>query len=375
MTASKYSLAKLICVYFDTTKDTKDFSFIYLNSIKYLLRSISASEFHKRIKTVSKKSIKKFRLQITASGYCLLNLKLYVINAVAFRKSKGFNLKESYTQYGIRSWDRQCLDSVYRDKEIVACVKAYSKEFGGKKNLPCLKSVADTLAVVMSRISKKLYSTVFRKLRFIAKSGPLDLVDLRTELQAQLIQSYYWMIPQCKSEDHWVMTMLKTLKNLSVNLINYWTAKKRARMVRADNGDFIFLETSENIQADSNEDFKIESAEVSDSFRTDMELTITTKQLITKFATTEKKSMILKLMMGVFDVQFTEWLKKNKLISNSLDNTDYQEQASRKDFFRSLASYIRISESKMLMILEKLKYAISGNLNGSTANAEYEIAA
>jgi hypothetical protein len=362
------SLAKLICVYFDIPSTSKEFEFVYLNSVKYLIRAISASEYHKRVKTVSKRSVKKFRLQITSSGYYILNLKLHVINAVAFRRRKDFSLELCCATHEILKRDVKALEGHYSNRELVSAVARISKEFGGKKHLPSIVGVKRTLAVIMKRIERKIYSVIYTKLRFIANSGHLDKHDLKIELQAQIIQSYYWMIPQNKSEDHWVMTMLKTLKNLSINFINYWNAKKRARMVRLDTGEFIHVETTENIKVASNDDVKIEDTTACDLFRESMELSITTKQLIQQFATTAKKSTIIKLMMGIYDLDFTEWLKKRKHISFTMDNTDYQEQVSHKKFRSILAVYVRISDEKMNTIVKKLQCAVSGDCERSKSD-------
>jgi len=196
------SLARMIMQYFDFDSDSKEFSFIYLNSVKYILHHISASEFNRRAKIVSKKSAKDFRLMLSNSGYCTFLLKLHIIDALANTRTKYFNIKASRKEFGIKKSDRLVLDLVYKDKEIKQRVVAIVKEFGNKHNMPTMAEITAVLVEVLKRMEARINNIVRRKLHFIVSSNNMDDADMKVELRSKLIQSYYWSLPANKSLEH-----------------------------------------------------------------------------------------------------------------------------------------------------------------------------
>jgi hypothetical protein len=285
----------------------------------------------------------------------------------------------SYRIHEIKASDKPHLERlVFTDKVIRQYVKGVVKDFGGKKHVPTIFKVKETLGEIMEKVKRKITSIVARKLRFIATSNAFDMEDLRFELMSKMVQAYYWMIPSNKTLHHWVMTMIKTLKNQSLNMINYFNAKKRARMTRAEDGSFVLSEISSNFSTSSDDQdvkFQVENMDISDSFREEMELHVTTKQILARYATTAKRSKILKLMMGLFDKEFSAWLRTNRYITRGMDNSDFQEIVSPGKFLKAVRLFVRMELMVFKKFISRLKSAISPVKEAYADGGYYSVAA
>ena len=356
------SLARMIMQYFDFDSDSKEFSFIYLNSVKYILHHVSASEFNRRVKIVSKKSAKDFRLMLSNSGYCTFLLKLHVIDALANTRTKNFNIKASRKKFKIKKTDRLILDTVYKDKEIKQRVAAIVKEFGNKGNMPTMEEITATLVEVLKRMEARINNIVRKKLHFIVSSNNMDDEDMKVELRSKLIQSYYWSLPANKSLEHWTMSMNSILTNATINLIEHWTYQKRARMFKDTDGSFKLRESTSNVKIAGDEDdfdVQVEDHEISKTFERNIFSSISTEQLWKKFVTTEKRSLIFKVMMGIYDESFTDWLKAEKYITRTQDNSDFQDAVDNYDFLATVARFVKMKTKKFFRLIERMRIALN----------------
>jgi len=73
---------------------------------------------------------------------------------------------------------------------------------------------------------------VYRKLRFIATGNNMSLQDIKNELLCRAVQVFYMSAPQCTSSLHLLNKMKQGIHNQGMNLITYYTSKKRARCVQ-----------------------------------------------------------------------------------------------------------------------------------------------
>jgi hypothetical protein len=236
---------------------------------------------------------------------------------------------------------------------------------GGRKEIPTIASLKTTLIRVMEMAEIKLRPLInnllWTKLKFLIQCGSVDFESVKGELKAKVIQTFYWLAPYRKeSINHWVMSMIKPIKNYAVNLINFYTTKKRTRMTE-ENGEYKVIE----IPIDSLDNSDSVSPELIQNTES-LENKITVTQIIRRYGITTKRITAFKLMSGVYDENFTAWLKDKKYVgaNSHLDNTDFQEQTSNEMFLRLVAKFVKLKWSYFKTLILRIKERLSegGNL-------------
>jgi hypothetical protein len=348
------SLAKYISNYFEVNFGSAEFLYIYSSSLKYLTKAITAGELHKRVKTITNKSVKVYRLQLVNEGYYLLNVKMWLIHAYANKKNCSWDGLAELKAMGIMKNDRKYLPMFIEDPELKAQVSAVMFQLGGRLSIPTISKLKGLLVSVMELADVKLRPLInnllWTKLKFLVQCGSLDFESVKSELKAKMIQTFYWLAPYKKeSVNHWVMSMIKPIKHHAINLINFHTTQKRTRMIEED-GVYRVVETSMD---------SIEEDTLGDSGRmsTNLEAKLIAQQLIDRYGITEKRIRAFRLMAGVYDEQFTEWLRCNKYISgnSNFDNTDFQEQVRNKFFLKLVARYVKLSWTYFKNLIAKIR--------------------
>jgi hypothetical protein len=315
---------------------------------------MSASRFHKLVKCISSRSIKDFRLGLTNIGYYILNLKMYVLHSIA--KTVDKTLSDT-----IRKKDKQYAVFFFKDKMLKTTVKMLKAQF---KVLPSLNEIKVLLVKVSAMADVKLKplinNIVWRRLKFLSYSNSIDLESIRAELKAKLVQSFYWLMPYKKETVyHWVMTMIKPLKNHAINLVNFYTTKKRVRMYEDHEGKYKVKEISiDAILSDENR----EGMQLSDGneYKVNVENKVALKQVYDRFAITSKRILAFKLLSGTFDGEFTQWLRANKYISglSNMDNTDYQDKEDPMLFLRLVAAFVGIRWDHFYRMITRIRSSL-----------------
>jgi hypothetical protein len=356
------SLAKYIHDYYDVEYDNPIFLYLYECSLKYLTKTISASVFHKRIKKViTSKSVKVFRLKLIENGYFLLNVKMFILHACSFKRFKTWNVEDKYEEFEILGKDKVYLKKFFYDKELNQHTKAITFQLGGKNKLPCLMYLKELCTKIILSADTKLKplinNLVWTKLKFLIQSGSLDIETVKSEIKAKMVQTFYWLSPFKKSNiQHWVMSLIKPIKNHTINMINFHTTKKRVRMVE-ENGIYTVVEKS--IDGMENED---KSKYFTDHGETheQIENKLTVKQLLKRYGITERRIKAFKVMSGVYDEAFTSWLKNKGYIApnSNMDNTDFQEQTSYSLFLKLVSKFVKMKWAYFKRLIQKLKFEL-----------------
>jgi len=341
----KISLARYIHEYFEVEYGSKMFNFIYLNCVKYLTKTISASEFHKRMKRVSDESIKVFRLGLVEKGYFIFNVKMYLIRACSLKRMKVWNNEAEMKAAGIFKRDREYLPGVLYDVELCNQVKAITFQLGGRDKIPTTAELQLLCAEIVIQAEKRLKplisNLIWTKLKFLIQCGSIDMESVRCEIKAKMIQTFYWLTPFKKlSLDHWVMTMIQPIKNHMSNLLYFHTTQKRKRLYE-EQGVYKSIEVSMQTLEDESK-----STMFSDESKTgdQLEIRMSVRQLVRKHGVTRQRLAAMRLMCGVFDEKFTLWLKDNNYIAScsNMDNTDFQEQSPTYLFLKLVSRFVQI---------------------------------
>lgn len=353
------SLSKLICKHYDLPTDSSQFKTVYRASLRYLIRAMDSREFQATLVKVTGVTKRDFRLALTNSGYYTLNLKMHVITSASCKADPKL-VAASLATHKILKADRVALAHFYADGVIRKHVLMIKREFGG--TIPTMAQIQSRLAWLLSRLDRHMNGIVFKRMRFIVGSTDLDYADLKVELKAKLIQTYYWTMPRNRSVAHLVASTTQSLNNTAVNMIQYYTAGKRARIVRNEKMMFEYVEVGfDTSTKDSGHGDPLPHKELAvDHSHLSLEGKIAVQQLVANFAVTAKKSLILKLFMGIHDSEFTEFLRDNRLIGKVEDNTDFQEAVPQSEFIQKVAEFAEVTRKFIRKFLELMQSALNG---------------
>lgn len=361
------SLASYIHEYFDTEYGSDSFCYIYECSLKYLVKAISASTFHKRLKSITDKSVKVFRLGLISEGYYILNLKLFLVRVYALKRTEGWNIKHELRDIHLMKKDRLYISRFFNCPEIIAKVKEIITQIGGKKYLPTIAELKDLCIRIVKFTEKKLRplinNLISTKLKFLIECGSIDTETVRCEFKTKMIQIFYWVSPYRKENlNHWAMSMIKPIKNHAINLINFYVTKKRARMYE-ENGVYKVMETSVTRIDDETDlsNLLTDEGETKQMLETNLAI----QQVVNKYCITEKRSRAFKIMSGVYDEEFTSWLKTNGHLphNSTMDNSDLQDRSPVEKFLKLVSKFVQIKWEFFKLLLKSVRESLSVQLD------------
>jgi hypothetical protein len=352
------SLSKYIADYFGIKMGSPEFIQTYGDSLKYLTKTITASELHKRLKKISTRSIKVYHLHIVNEGYYLLNVKMWLIHSYANARNSKWDGDVELKAMDIMKRDRMYLPMFTQDSELRAQVKNIMAQLGVRSEIPTIAQLKALLVRVMAMAEVKLKPLInnllWTKLKFLIECGSLDIESARGDFKAKIIQTFYQQAPYRKESIlHWVMSMIKPIKNHAINLIKFYTTKKRVRMIEED-GVYKVVEVSmDTLEEDKLGDLGAVSL--------DIETKIMANQVYVRYGITQKRIKAFKLLSGTYDEGFTQWLRDEKHINanSNFDNTDFQEQVKNKVYLRLVSAYVGVKWFHFKKLLGHIKRKLS----------------
>lgn len=376
--ARKYpetSLVFLISDMFGIEVDSEDFSILFDQTLSYLTDGVTAFEYQHTIKPFclgTQHSAKVFRLQLHATRYVALKLKLYVYTLGSERSACADRAKAIAKSLGISNCDALRIFKCWNaNQKFRARIKRYVSALS---KTGALVSEVLTEHYLDNWFSLNIYSKVYSyikfitysKLRFIAKSSNVEFCDLHNDLLYKVTQSYYSVVPTLMVEAHVVNYLKRAAHNHAMNMIKAETTQKRGRLVnsgrdRENNRLFTLQVVSEN-QRMPNADGETSSYEEVDIGVTEkFDLQISVNQILTSLDRRSKKYRLLTILMGTEDAGFTEWLRARNHCSPLHDCCDVQDRLPARAFNALLSDFLNVSEDRVNVFLFKVKHALALN--------------
>jgi len=316
--------------------------------LSYITGVINAYTFQHSIKKycdVAVFSAKRFRLSLVSSGYVAVDLKLFVYNLC-----KGLEPKEAKRKFNISVKDYNFIRKFLTEQpKFKRRIKQHLK------SIP----IQHLSVQHQQRVFEHCYSQVVphvkrkvgKKLSFIMKSNNIDKTDFYSELNVKLVTTFNKLMPSKFSIAYIANYLRRTATNYVLNIIDTFTTKKRARLVSS--GDSFDLKVvSENQTKDLNVLAKV-AAPSSEIEALESEKTVS--KVVAKYQSSSRKSKILFALMGVYDNDFTFFLRKRKEITERQTNVDYQMLVPRETFNKALAKYLKIKVTSIHKFINKLK--------------------
>ena len=226
-------------------------------NVHYLLKNFMSND---EIHEVRKKCGSNFDIAVRLKHVIYRCIEL----DVDIEKNKKF-IKRKFIRAGLTKRDAKIL--FYLDKmNLLTRVEYKSQEAVGNFLHPETVTVNFSNLIMSKEMNDYCMKFINKKLIFIVRSFEVDKDDILHEFRVKAAETYYKRIPFV-SEEHAKNSIKQAIHNVGMNLINYYTAKKRQRLEKTRDDEFQSKIHSTNIYVGENdseyEDF-IENTECND---------------------------------------------------------------------------------------------------------------
>lgn len=308
----------------------KDKDKVLQTSVNYLFRFINTKEFKTNLAKLNldKKEIIKSQRSITTKGVLTKDLKLYLLQKAA----------------GIKTLEIGELRKIYHvlEADQLSKIKKLSKN-----SILCKKELDSLILRALDACKPYVAKFVRKKMTFLIKTGRHDYAEICSQLLLEGLQSLLFMYPRFESELHAINILKHSIKNIGQNYIETHTRQKRndyadAHTLRVNS---IYVPDTNNLITMDNEDDCTENInEVS-------QLEVDVSEILTKSSGSNLAA--IKLLMGEYDKDFTDYLNNNSVTKHS--NDLYFEQCNTERYIAYVFKYLNFSKDEGASLLKVLR--------------------
>ena len=271
------------------------------NIFAYLFSNIKKSDLKK---CFSKEENKLIDSRFLQNGYILKNCKLYIHNKLKGRKCD---------LLGVCSEDIPILNKV-----SINLVKPHCKPL-------TIKGMDKLLSALHSKYFQDYINKyVNKKLIFLTRSYGVSKSELVSELQFAGIYAIYKKYPYFVSELHALNIAKSAIHNRGINLITFYTRKKRQALICNPNGFAAVCCNVDNLPISSSDE------EIRDKRDTIITLSNIQKKI------DRKGQIFINLFLGNYDKKFSSYLNMN--------NSDYYHNHTENQYLSRLCKYLNIDK-------------------------------
>lgn len=369
------SLCQLIVSKFHVSPKSDEFYTVFAHTMSYLTCGISYSEFQSRLKPLCKGrsfSAKDFRLLLHRTEYLSLVIRLYSYRLGKTRSADSTDARSYATQYGMFQCDARLIFKFWCEQQrFRSRIKRQVRELDVDTHLD-LDVLRETLQVVMKPLDKYIKSFTYRKLRFICKSQNLDLIDMQNELVIRTVNAFHKMMPCTKGPEHAVNYLKRTVHNAGINFISANTSLKAGRLVNNDptkekRDSFSLLVVSENQMRPLGTDDQVSYEEMAGHNPIErVEIEHSVGSIVSQVRKGSKKHKFLTILMGVYDQQFTDWLRAKRYCTLKETNCEYQDRVDAPKFNILVGRFLKIDSTRVESYIARLRTSLDPEERGST---------
>lgn len=331
--------------------------------VGYLLQTINSTEFQASFRKIVQKSekpkIKKFRLLIKRSGYVVLNYRAFVYHVMDLplnltSKARNERVLKLAKDFDIRLRDAHNTQNplIYDDIDFIHQVQDLNtKQFDSVVQVHKIKRSLNEMIQPLTKHSQRY---ALKKLRFIAKSCNLDIRDLTSEMLIKAIEAFYWTFPNEKSDAHTLNFLRRTCSNHGINMIQYYTARRRSRLVERG-GEFELMVVSENQFKDMETNYE----SLSSTEKVDLELNMSVNELFHVYKNKPKTILFLRMLMGHRHEPFSKWLRQRGYIHRRGDNSSFLTETDPKMYIELVSEYLGIHQPRVDNFMKHLQFSLA----------------
>ena len=296
--------------------------------VLFVFRELSSAEYSRFLRdyhSLPSMTVVKLRMGINDNGYILNNLKPCMWWCYKRQIYQKKDVLKAMKLFHVRRDDYKVVDMVW-DERVSARLHSLREypAIGYDRLQSKLKGfVADTL-----RFTNKF---VAFKMRFIVKNphNAVSVDDISHDCIAKGLQTMLLQYPRIDSQLHALNLVKRGIHNYGINYIKTMTRSGRNAIQQTASGDF----TSRVIAITSQ--ISEELAQESEEPHRQLESSMTCRSLAASMK--GKRAIALKLLFGIKDDDFTEWLNQQGVKGS---NDDWWHRLEKRDNLEKYEQHI-----------------------------------
>jgi hypothetical protein len=361
------SLKNLICEQFGLVEGSVDALKLYSYSVAYMIKGMGAFSYQAEIKPYCKQralSAKSFRLSLQGSGYTI-GLKLYVLALMRKGNCNITTAIDCAEKAGIHREDAELIYWMLKELPwFLTMAQTLANAIPVGHAHETLEGVQASFAAVYSSVYKFVKYVTYKKLRFLCDSTNTALADFHADLMEKAARSLYLLAPTRQPEAYIKNYLKRAIRNAATNIIKSGTTKKRARQVDLGfdkNGmrSSMLLCLSQNqmtpmIDADG-QVMMPDEGDTGSSMRK-FELQFSISEVLNRYKKTSRKYRLLLILLGgEEDQEFTAYLRARDLCPMTKDHCDIQVEIEHSEYNKLVSEFLHVSYKKVEEFLQSLR--------------------
>lgn len=310
--------------------------------IYYLLRVCDHKGFKQLTLDITAAQRKLLRMNIRADASLMLNFKLEALQSIKYH-SNMFTMPLNYNALKLLQ---------------PAQLRLLKSKL--KMDIPSVEEVRKECGVQLAELKSYIGKFVNRKMTFVSKGNQLDKSDLSNQLTYCAIQTYYNELPFITGL-HLVNKVKSKIHSEGINIIKYYTTKKRQRMVEQE-GQYVGTVVSVNQGEDLDLLERIDTKQSDPYERIDSDVTM--NNLFDYYSRPNgdrgKKYEALCIMSLQDHAKFVEWYNAGHNTSYETTEDVYDAIHSSTHFKECVRQFFKATKNSWDSFLDEIKDFYNG---------------
>lgn len=342
-------------IYFYNSQEMEN---LYKAIILLSMRFYSVAKFKSSLKFLSKEDLKSLKNNIWYDHNLLLNVRSFIYALIQNKVKtdvEGLKLMIKFNLLSKENYNcsSQNLDLLRLLKDT-GILNSHFKEIQEFPEVLMPKEARALCQKEIKSLMPQIKNFTYKKLRFIANSNNCSIEDLHSSLVSAVCVSFFNLQGNYRGK-HLTNFLKRVIKGTGNNLIKYYTAKSRQRLVSTEEG-FTSKVVSTSIGDSEDEKDVLDFVGAEDNNLKDIELRTSLffqkKQVQEQYGEKSNQARLLEILSND-SKDFVKWYNKQK--GTKFRNVISIQEEEDKKFLKVVRIYFGLDQNKWDALLKNIK--------------------
>ena len=342
-------------IYFYNSKEMEN---LYKAIILLSMRFYSVAKFKSSLSFLSKEDLKALKNNIWYDHSLLLNVRSFIYALIQNNVKTDVDGLKLMVKFNLL--DKNNYNSSSQNLDLLRLIKdtgilnSHFKQIQEFPEVLMPKEAKDLCQKEIKSLMPQIKNFTYKKLRFIANSNNCTIEDLHSSLVSAVCVSFYNLQSNYRGK-HLTNFLKRVIKGTGNNLIKYYTAKSRQRLVSTEEG-FTSKVVSTSIGDSDDEKDVLDFVGSEDTNLKDIELRTSLffqkKQVQEKYGEKSNQARLLEILSND-SKDFVKWYNKWK--GTKFRNVISIQEEEDKKFLKVVRVYFGLDQNKWDALLKNIK--------------------
>lgn len=342
-------------IYFYNSKEMEN---LYKSIILLSMRFYSVAKFKSTLNFLSKEDLEVLKNNVRYDHNLLLNVRSFVYALIQNKVKTDSDGVKLMIKFNLLDKNNQ--NSSSQNLDLLRLIKdtgILNSHFKQIQEFPQVLMPAEAKALCQKEVKSlmpQIKNFTYRKLRFIANSNNCTMEDLHSSLVSAVCVGFYNLQSNYRGK-HLTNFLKRTIKGTGNNLIKYYTAKSRQRLVSTEDG-FTSKVVSTSIGDSDEEKDVLDFVGSEDSNLKDIELRTSLffqkKQVQEKYGEKSNQARLLEILSND-SKDFVKWYNKQR--GTKFKTVISIQEEEEKKFLKVVRVYFGLDQNKWDALLKNIK--------------------